>query len=370
MRPLLAGIVRSLLLLAIVVAGVGRADPTRAQTPPADQVSGLSLAYLDSSKPDATEVWVSSLDSAAKRMVASFPHNTRAFGLEGSRIGLFSDLDLIVLDLADGSTQRTRLTNSYSHGYMAADGTAYFATYVGCGSEGSRQTILGRIDPATGERTDITQLRYSGAQILWHSPAANELIISPTGCDPGIGLIQRLDAQTGAEKARTDVRGCGWAAIDPSGRQTLVGTAFCAGIGADVGLYDLQAGGRRDFSFNKGESSDHGFVYAPDGSLIAYGTGLGRNQSGETTTSGGVWLLHPDTLRSTLLWQDPGLEAWAIDWSPDESRLVVASVQEQKEYDKQCGYYVIDVAAKSAAKVDLTSACGGFEGIVGFATLP
>ena len=77
-------------------------------------------------------------------------------------------------------------------------------------------------------------------------------------------------------------------------------------------------------------------------------------------------LISAATLRSASLWQDTGLESWAIDWSPDGVKLIVASVEAQG----YCGYYVVDAASRQAAQVDGVSECGENGGMVGFATLP
>jgi len=67
-----------------------------------------------------------------------------------------------------------------------------------------------------------------------------------------------------------------------------------------------------------------------------------------------------------LLWQDPGAESWAIDWSPDGTKLLVASVEAQG----RCGYYLVDAATGEAAQVQNVSGCGENGALVGFATLP
>ena len=66
------------------------------------------------------------------------------------------------------------------------------------------------------------------------------------------------------------------------------------------------------------------------------------------------------------IWQDDGQESWAIDWSPDGTKLLVAS----REEENACTFSVVDVAAAKAAKIAGMTACGAKGTLVGFFTQP
>ena len=80
----------------------------------------------------------------------------------------------------------------------------------------------------------------------------------------------------------------------------------------------------------------------------------------------GVPLEDAHALVPTKLLQDESLKSWAIDWSPDGTKLLVTSVEAQG----RCRYSVITVASGEAAPVEGINGCGANGTIVGFATLP
>lgn len=347
------------LVLAAAVA-VGGPRPTNAQPEP------LSLVYLDTEKPNTSEVWVVSLDGAGKRQVALFDKGVRPLDVRGSLLALAKDPDLAIVDLGKGIVQRTEAGRRVQSAYIAENGPVFFTTRVGCGPVEDK-TLIGRVDPATGARTDITEWDEPGAQILGYDSASDELLMTPRGCDPGIWALKRLNAKTGAETSSVDVQGCGWAAASPTGKQALVSFAACmSGNFPDLTVYSLPDGAKREVTYAKDAPSQMPFVYAPDGNRAAYGLALGRSNPGGTPKSGGIWLLDTATLEQSKLWQDPGQESWAVAWSPDGAKLVVASVEAQG----RCAYSVVDVAAKTATPVAGITGCGVNGTLVGFATVP
>jgi Tol biopolymer transport system component len=372
MRSWVATGARVLLFLAFVVAALGRPAPAGAQPggspneQPGGQPGTLALVYVDAEKPRTSEVWTASLDGASRRLVATLGPATRALDLRGSLLALASGDDLIVLDLQSGSDQRIAVGSQPSSARIAPDGAVRFTTRAGCGP-GPSTTVLGSSDAATGARSDLTGLDVPGAEIVWHDPASDDLMILPRGCDVAVWELCRLDGTTGAERSRTPIRGCGWVAVAPDGRQALVSSASCSG-GAypELTVYGLDDGGQRELRFAKDAPSRFPFVYSPDGSQAAFGLALARGNPSGTARSGGIWLLDTSSLGETRLWQDQGLESWAIDWSPDGAQLVVGSVEAQG----RCGYYVVDVASGRATRVDGVDGCGVNGTLVGFARLP
>jgi len=133
-----------------------------------------------------------------------------------------------------------------------------------------------------------------------------------------------------------------------------------------LNVYSLPDGSKREVRFAKDAPSEHPFVYAPDGSRAAFGLALARGNPTGTAKSGGIWLLDSTSLAQTKLWQDEGLESWAIGWSPDGTKLVVASVEAQG----RCRYSVVDVASGEATPVEGITGCGANGTLVGFVTLP
>ena len=358
-RAAFCNVVRALLGLA-VLALVAWPTGTRAQA------SSLVLVYLDSANPGVSDVWVSFVDGASRRLVATLPAAARALALRGSTLLLATEQDLVSVDLTNGTLRRTGLGGRVASGYLTENGTAFFTTRRGCGPAEAKM-LLGRIDGTTGVQTNIAELELPGAEILWHDPATADLVVLPRGCDPGIAELRLLDGKTGLEKARVAVQGCGWARLSPNGQQALVSYAYCSGPNnPELTVIDFQDAGRRELRFAKDGPSAHPFVYSPDGARAAYGLALARGNPGGIAASGGIWLLDPSSLASTKLWQDPGLESWAIDWSPDGSALVIASVLAQGA----CDYYVVDVATGAATSVSGINGCGVNGTLVGFATLP
>ena len=163
------------------------------------------------------------------------------------------------------------------------------------------------------------------------------------------------------------MEGCGWIRVSPTGRQALLSYASCSRPGqAELAVVDLQDASRRELSFAKDAPSFQPFVYSPDGARAAYGLALGRGNPAGRAASGGIWLLDTLTLNTARLWQDAGLESWAIDWSPDGAMLLVASVEAQG----LCGYYVVDVTSGEARQIIDATGCGANGTMVGFSALP
>ena len=205
------------------------------------------------------------------------------------------------------------------------------------------------------------------------SPAANEIILTPRGCDPGIWELRTLDATTGAEKARAEVGGCGWATVAPNGKQALVTETCNVPDASTFRVYDFQTKAQREVRLADTVMSSHTLVYAPDGKLAAFGTAVEsmnspafQNNPAVKAKSSGIWLLDSASLAQMKLWQDEGLESWAVDWSPDGSKLLVASTEAQG----RCQYFVVDVASGTPAPVQGITGCGTTGTMIGFATLP
>jgi hypothetical protein len=376
MRSRLFALVRVLPFLAVLaLAGAIAGPPAATRAEPSGQSGTLAIAYLHTERLDGGEVWVASATGANRRTVTTFGKGVRAFDVRGSTLALVSDPtpnpELVILDLASGAEKRLS-GDRVSDTFVAEDGSVLFATRAGCGP-GTAKTTIGRVDAATGARTDIAVLEEPGAEILWHDPAANEFMLTPRGCDPGLWALRMHDAKSGAVKSTVEVRGCGSASVAPNGKQALI-TEGCGLLDAPAfKVYDLQAGSQREVRLTGTNLSGHALVYAPDGSRAAFGTAAESmnspayqgDPSGQAK-SGGIWLLDAATLAQKKLWQDEGLESWAIDWSPDGSRLLVASVEAQG----RCRYFTIVVETGEAVPVDGINGCGTNGTMVGFATLP
>ena len=363
MRPRRVGVVRALLpllVVAVLALAVGWPATTRARP------DALALVYLDAERPGVSEVWLSAPDGTNRRMVASFGQGARVLDLRGSTLALAVDPEVVVLDLGNGQATRTAAGTRLASAYVADQQTVFFATRVGCGPAETK-TLLGRVDAATGARTDLAEIEAPGAEILWHDPATDQILLTPRGCDPSIWALRTHDGKTGAATASLEVQGCGWVAASPNGAQALVSFASCTGGDfPELNVYSLPDGAKREVRFAKDAPSEHPFVYAPDGSRAAFGMALARGNPGGRAQSGGIWLLDASSLAQTLLWQDAGSESWAIDWSSDGSLLAVASVVAQG----RCGYSVVAVATGEATPVEGIDGCGVNGTLVGFATLP
>jgi hypothetical protein len=118
--------------------------------------------------------------------------------------------------------------------------------------------------------------------------------------------------------------------------------------------------------FDKDAPSREPFVYAPDGKRAAYGLALDRDNEAATPKSGGIWALDTASLEKTKLWQDQGEESWAIGWSPDGSKLLVASRQEENA----CTFSVLELPSAKATAIPGLTGCNEKGTLVGFYAQP
>jgi hypothetical protein len=361
----LVGRGRALQLLAaaaLVVGALGWAETTTAQPKP------LSVVYIES-QPGLSEVWVNSVDGASKRKVAGVGRTARALDLRGSVLAVAVDRELVAVDLVSGAVKRTPVGDRISSAYVVDASSTFFTSHVGCGPVESK-TVVGRFNATTGAVSKLALAEieeWPGAEILSYNADADELTIAPRGCDPGVGELWTINATSGEKKSSVPVQGCGWAAVSPTGSQALISFAACGGGDfPELTVYGLPGGEPHEMRYAKDGPSEHPFVYAPDGSRAAYGLTLARGNPAGPGKSGGIWLLDTASYAESKLWQDEGKESWAIDWSPDGTKLLVASVEDENI----CAYSVIDVPSSKGTKVAGTDGCAMNGTMVGFANLP
>jgi hypothetical protein len=294
----------------------------------------------------------------------------RALDLRGSLLAVADGNDLVTVNLASGDMKRLPIGRRIQSGYVVNDTTVLYSTHVSCGPDEPR-SVVGRFNPTTeNDQHIVDSTDMAGVEILWYNADADELTVTPRGCDPGLGQLWVLDAKTGEKKSSIPVEGCGWAAVSPTGSQVLVSNDLC-NLGGEMHFPELQAyalpdGSVKQIPVTKDAPSHRPAVYAPDGKRAAFGQALDRDNPNGMAKSGGIWLLDTASLQTSKLWQDEGQESWAIDWSPDGSKLLVASRKEQNA----CSFSVVDVGAATATKIAGLSACDEKGTMVGFAALP
>lgn len=361
------GFRRALVLLAtlaLLVLGVGRPGLASAQ-------AALSVVYLDASKQAGTEVWVVAVDGSSKRAVGDLlGPGLRPLGQRDGLLAVADGNDLVTVNLATGATRRLAVGQRIQSAYIANNSTVFYATHTGCGPVEPKTTI-GRFNVGSEVNERIAEkTEWPGAEVLWHNAGADELTVAPRGCDPGIGNIWIMNAKTGDAKQTVPVDGCGSAAMAPTGAQVVLSYDLCKLSGTDtfpdLRVYGLPTGAMQELRFTKDAPSRRPFVYAPDGKRVAYGLALDRDSQNGGATSGGIWTLDTATLERTKLWQDQGQESWAIGWSPDGSKLLVAS--RQQEY--ACTFSVLDVPSATATVIPDLTACGEKGALVGFLAQP
>jgi hypothetical protein len=242
----------------------------------------------------------------------------------------------------------------------------YYSTHPGCRPTEAK-TIVGRFNLSTqvGERV-VEYGEWPGAEVLAYNAGADELTVAPRGCDPGISNIWIMNASAGDTKQTIPVDGCGSAAMSPTGTQLLLSYDLCKLSGTDkfpdLRIYALPSGAMQEVRFTQDAPSRHPFVYAPDGRRVAYGLALDRDSAAGGATSGGIWTVDTSSLERTRLWQDQGQESWAIAWSPDGSKLLVAS----REGENVCSFSMIDVPSAKATKLGDLTGCEEKGTLVGF----
>ena len=94
----------------------------------------------------------------------------------------------------------------------------------------------------------------------------------------------------------------------------------------------------------------------------AYGLALDRDNPTGVAKSGGIWALDTASLEKTRLWQDQGQEAWAIGWSPDGSKLLVAS----RQAENTCTFSVLELPSAKATSIPGLTGCSEKGTLVGF----
>jgi len=358
-------LVTLLAAIALVVATLGVAAPTSAQ--------GMmpSIVYLDASKPAGTSVWVMASDGSSRHVVGDLlAPGLRALDMRGSLLAAVDANDLITVNLDSGETKHVAVGARIQSAYVANASTVFYSTHPGCGPVEAKPTI-GRVNVATGANDRITDLgTWPGSEVLRYDAGADELTVASRSCDPGIGELWIVNARTGDTRQKIPVDGCGWAAIAPAGGQALLSYDLCKLGGndafPDLRAYDLPGGAAKEIRFTKDAPSRHRFVYAPDGKRAAYGLALDRDTGGTTPQSGGIWTLDTASMERTKLWQDQGQESWAIGWSPDGSKLLVAS----REGENVCAFSMIDVPSAKATTIDGVTNCDEKGTLVGFISAP
>jgi hypothetical protein len=335
------------------------------------QETALSVVYLDAGKPAGTILWVAATDGSTKRPVGEmlgpgiWPLDLRA-GL----LAVADRTDLVTVNLADGSTKTTSVGARVTSAYIANSSTVYFSTHVGCGPV-EATAMVGRFDLASGTTERVVDVTgFPGSIVLSHNANADELTMASRACDPGINEIWTMSARNGEKKQSVPVEGCGWAMVSPVGSQALVSFDACKFGGGDtfpnLRAYTLPGGASKEIRYDKDAPSRHEFVYAPDGKRAAYGLAIDRDAQNGVAKSGGIWTLDAASLEKTKLWQDAGQESWAIDWSPDGSKLLVAS----REEENLCTFSVVDVPSANATKIAGLTGCGEKGTLIGFFAQP
>jgi hypothetical protein len=358
---------RLLVLVAVVIlvaATLGRAELASAQP-------ALSVVYLDATNPASTELWVVAVDGSSKRVVGDLlGPGLRPLGLRDGLLAVADANNLLTVNLASGLTKRLAVGQRIQNAYVANASTVFYATHTGCGPVEPKTTI-GRFNPVseTSERV-VNDSQWPGAEVLWHNAGADDLTVAPRGCDPGISNIWIMNAKSGDAKQTIPVDGCGSAAMSPTGSQVVLSYDLCKLGGTDtfpdLRIYALPSGAMQELRFTKDAPSRRPFVYAPDGKRVAYGLALDRDSQNGGAASGGIWSLDTASLERTKLWQDQGQESWAIGWSPDGSKLLVASMQQENA----CTFSVLDVTSATATAIPSLTACGEKGTLVGFLAQP
>lgn len=356
-------------LVAVVAMAMDGATHATAQS------ESLALVYFERGvirpgNQSSAVVWAMALDGSSKHEVARFGMGAFPLGLQGSMVAMYERNDLTFVDVASG---RVRTVDAGGWPYVGRfvsggpeAGSFVYSTQMLCTRHG--QTLVGKIDPESGTRTEIATMEDAVVEVAWHDPATGDVLTLPRTCNPGTWELRRLDGASGAVKSSMPVKGCGWFRVAPDGQQALASFSDCRDdLFPELTVYGLSDGSSRDIRFGEDRPNDHPFVYASDGRHAAFGLSLTPETRGRQTKSGGIWLLDTTTLKQTKLWQDArGMETWPIDWSPDGSKLLVASMESQ-DY---CSFSVLDVASGEASLVNGIKRCRLDGTMVGFATVP
>ena len=301
------------------------------------QGTALSVVYLDASKPAGTTSGSprrTAPRSAPSAICSALAFERSTYAAACWPLPTATILSPSTLPAARRSTVSTpRLASAY----IADNSTVFYATHPGCGPV--EKTVIGRVNVSTGAShrhgdTDVPGSRSSGT-----TPTPDELTITPRGCDPGLGEIWTVNAKTGEQKPtfRRRLR-LGRPLAGPQAGADLVRRSASAATTTrpELRAYALPGGTARAFTFDKDAPSHRPFVYSPDGKKAAFGLAMDRADMDAVQKSGGIWILDTAAMSDSKLWQDQGQESWAVDWSPDGSKLLVASREEENACTFSC----------------------------------
>lgn len=338
------------------------------------QSDSLALVYfergvLQGGSPSAAVVWAMAPDGSSKRELARFGMGAFPLAMHDAMIAVYEKNDLTFVDVASGRVRTMDAggwpyTGQFVTGGPDA-GSFVYSTQVLCTQH--EHTFVGKIDPATGVRTEIARMGDGDIEVSWHDPKTGDVLALPRTCNPGVWELRRLDGASGDTTSSIPVKGCGWFRVSPDGQQALASFSGCRDdLLPELTVYGLADGNSRDLRFGEDRPNDHPFVYAPDGRRAAYGLSLSPDRRGRMAKSGGIWLLDSTTLEQTKVWQDArGMETWPVDWSPDGSKLLVASM----ESENYCSFFVLDVPSGEASLVNGIKRCRLNGTMLGFATV-
>ena len=169
--------------------------------------------------------------------------------------------------------------------------------------------VLGRLDPATGETTQLA---------LGAGSAPHGIIVGPDGAlwvtDGGLNALVRVDPRTQAVRRFPLPAGGGWANLN-SATLDKHGIVWFTGQSGIYGRLDPASGQVRVFSAPRGPGP-YGITTTPRGEVY-YASLAGSYVARIDTTSGRATILEPPTSEqgARRVWADARGRIWVSEWN-------------------------------------------------------
>jgi hypothetical protein len=345
---------------------------TTSSTSSGAQLSDLTLVYIDSRKPGASELWLADHDGAKPRMLATLQQGAHSLDLKGNLLVVNAGSPAVyqVIDLSNGQTRTVTPQGTATDAKLLDASTLLYTTRSGC-SGGPPTSDLMSVDLASMQQKKLFSIDSAGMNIVDIDATAGTVAVSPRGCDVSTTEVQVHRLSDGSLAGSYATPGCGW--IEGSLKLQMVLSSWrgCtppankAGFDASLYVYSTTPLTPKDLKAPSGGSNAQPWLLRPGKAEAALGTGTTTTGPGGSSGSG-VWLLDLNTQAFSPLQPAAGAEQSAIAWSADGAYLLTQSVQAQG----LCSYAYVDIAAKKVTDISAEiTQCGVNGQVIGWAAL-
>jgi hypothetical protein len=338
------------------------------------RTSDLSLVYVDTSKGQGGEVYVSAFDGSGPRKVTTLANGTRAEDVRGNLLVASAQRQLSVVDLKTGAVRTAQSPNLISGGgRFVDDATFVFTTLSGCGPPNDSNATVAKLNTTTLQLTELAKPNARTMNIAGLDAALGQVAITLRGCDVGVRDIAIYSLADGRLVSTIVTMGCGQAGVSLATKKALVAWRLCTQppehAGSDFTLIDLAPAtpAARDIKVGSGEANLHEFKIRPRQAHAALGAqSLATPGPGFKPVSTGLFLVDLTSGGFTSLAPADGAEQYPVGWSPDGRYLLAGTVRAQG----LCDHTYIDTTTREVKPIakDVTY-CGANGEVIGWTAL-